>query len=139
MTTQDKKNWLNRYKNIIIEIDSILDDLDYFREVATNISPHYGLAIRGGHKIDKLQNAVAEIVDLHSLLINTTLEALNIRKEVVKAIESLESPILWIVLTRRYILFKTWDEIADSVGYNRKHTIRLHNKALDIMSFEDKK
>lgn len=139
MTTQDKKNWLNRYKNIIIEIDSILDDLDYFREVATNISPHYGLAIRDGHKTDKLQNAVAEIVDLHSLLINTTLEALNIRKEVVKAIESLESPILWIVLTRRYILFKTWDEIADSVGYNRKHTIRLHNKALDIMSFEDKK
>ena len=37
------------------------------------------------------------------------------------------------VLTRRYIIGQTWEDIADSMSYSRQHVTRLHGYALQNM------
>jgi hypothetical protein len=58
--------------------------------------------------------------------------AIEIRQEVYAAIKSVPG-VASDVLYERYICLQSWDMVAKSVGYSRRHTLRLHSEGIDFL------
>ena len=63
------------------------------------------------------------------------------KQEIIRTIEEVEDPILYAILFKRYVEYKTLLSIADELGYSEVTIKRLHLKALkeikNIKGFED--
>lgn len=57
-------------------------------------------------------------------------ELITARSKAENYIRMLDSNIEREVLTRRYIMYENWEQIANDIGYTLRHTIRLHGWAL---------
>ena len=62
------------------------------------------------------------------------------KQEIIRTIEKVEDPILYDVLFKRYVEYKTLLSIADELGYSEVTIKRLHLKAIkaikNIKGFE---
>lgn len=56
------------------------------------------------------------------------------RAEIEKAIAAVPNEVQREVLTRRYLLYQKWEEIAEAMNYSERHIRRLHGYALKNMS-----
>ena len=82
---------------------------------------------------DKIGDLVAKIVDLQSEIQDITYEYIEIRSEVVRAIDSVKNPVLYDILFKKYIEGKPLDIIADEVGYSYQRTKELHLDAISAI------
>ncbi len=55
----------------------------------------------------------------------------ELRKDITKQIDSLSDLRYSLILKKRYLDFKTIEEIADEMNYSSRHIIYLHKEALD--------
>ena len=51
--------------------------------------------------------------------------------EISHAIDDVEDPNCRLVLSKRYLLMKTWEQIADDIGYSLTQVHRIHKTALE--------
>ncbi len=102
------------------------DKIDTIRSSIGDGTPHGG--------------ATAKTVEIRALKLaekalewkQAELDALQIRQEIVGAINKV--PGAWgQVLYERYINFKTWDDVADAVGYSKRQAQRIHGEALRLL------
>lgn len=69
-------------------------------------------------------------------IINEEIDKLvNIKAEIEKVINAVDNNILQALLRGRYINFKTWESIAESIHYESVRWVRtaLHNQALQAV------
>lgn len=72
------------------------------------------------YKIDKLRNKLNHNVDKY----------VDIKREVSEILSQVEDPVHYKILHSRYVLYKTWEQIADEIGYTYQWTCQLHGVAL---------
>lgn len=53
------------------------------------------------------------------------------KEEIVRIINSLSNPTYKLILHKRYIQGKKWEEISREVYYEEQHIHRLHKKAIE--------
>ena len=73
---------------------------------------------------------VDKIVDLQAEVNKEIAVLVDLIAEIHTKIEQLENPTERAVLTERYINVKSWEEIAEIIGYSDRNTRYLHGKAL---------
>lgn len=114
MTKKDVERWLNRaYK--------INEEIKLLKEEKYSL---YKLAAENG------RNKSIE----YSALIDERINALfNIKIEIQKAINKIQSGKLRTVLICRYILFMQWERIADIMKYDVRHIYRIHSNAVELI------
>jgi DNA-directed RNA polymerase specialized sigma subunit len=124
------KEYLQQYRDAVRKAAAAQDHLDELRSMATRITPNYSSEGGGTHQTgDKLGAAVARILDAESR-VSDELEMLEAtEREVIGTINSVEEP-LRTLLYERYINAKTFEQIAVSMSYSWRQTIRLHGRAL---------
>ena len=124
MTSQEKKAYLERYKEADREIDRLCEELSRWRARATKITPALSQETAGGRE-------EGNQVELAVEKINTKIdELLIIRQRVEDAIQTVMDGTLREVLTQRYILGKRWEQIAVDMNYSWRRIYQLHGKAL---------
>lgn len=82
-------------------------------------------------------SAISKTVEIRAMKLATKalewkqaeLDAVQIRQEIVKVINMIPGE-KGDVLYQRYINLKTWDDVADAVGYTKRHVHRIHGDAL---------
>lgn len=127
MTT---KEWLMRGWKIDKEINALISAQNRAYEQLI------GGAVSYGEKVQKSKQNSQEEMRLTYIAyeekINRRIDELNaVKIEIHSAIEEVESSVLRILLIERYINYKTWNEIADEMGYSYKHVVHnLHSHAL---------
>ena len=72
------------------------------------------------HKVDKLRKTLNRNVDKY----------VDIKQEAAELLPMVEDPVHYTILHSRYVLYKTWEEIADEIGYTYQWTCHLHGVAL---------
>ena len=55
----------------------------------------------------------------------------ELKEEIYSVIEKVDDDKYFLVLYGRYILMKSWEEIAHENHYSLRHTFRLHGEALN--------
>lgn len=125
------KEYLSRYRNLNIEIDSKTRQLEKLREQATRIVPEPSDGIPGsGSTSDRLGNAVAKICDLEAEIEAEISRLVELREEIRAAISRVQDSTYRNLLELRYIEGMTFERIAVEMNYSWRQVIRIHGSAL---------
>ena len=72
------------------------------------------------HKIDKLRKKLNRNVDNY----------VDKKQEAADLLSQVENPVHYTILHSRYVLYRTWEQIAEEIGYTYQWTCQLHGVAL---------
>lgn len=135
MTNKEKKDWLWRYKEALLDIDSWQRELEEWRTRAEKITQVVSDMPRGGSalKVDDIVVKMTEIMDNIRAKVS---ESQKIKLELEIAFEGLNDGILEGLMKYRYINCLDWAQIAIVMGYSEPHCWKLHGRALQRLEVD---
>ena len=77
-------------------------------------------------------NQIAKIDELKGEIEQDLIRLCDLQFEISHAIDAVEDVTCKLFLSKRYMLMKTMEEIADEMGYSTTHVYRIQEKALEI-------
>jgi DNA-directed RNA polymerase specialized sigma24 family protein len=89
---------------------------------------------RNGSRENGTESALMKLADMELKAEAQKVEAVNVSKEIQRAISQLHDDDLEAVLIHRYILFHTIEKTAEIMGYDPRTVKRKTNKAIKKMS-----
>ena len=131
----DIKQRLLSYWYCTQRLDKLYDKYHAIRARAEKMTPAYSLAPGGGS--GDMADTVAMVVQLEHDYHDELRQLRDTMKEVEAIISSLDDYRMRIIMEDRYIHFEKWEQIAVNRHYSYQHVIKLHGKALAILSKKD--
>lgn len=126
------KEYLSRYREAIIKADGIRDSISELRARQEQVgSPAYSDLPKAPSDGD-LADYIARLDARERKLTEQLNLCARIREEIEHTLDVLDKdfPTEAAMLRKRYIAGKTWETIADEMGYMERNIYVLHGKAL---------
>lgn len=125
------KEWLNRGRLLDLQINKLLAERDRTFDLAIKVT--------GSIQEDKVQTSKKNTSEMRFVKYTSYTdkidkrvdELVEIKQEILSAINEVEDPTLRTLLQLRYINFETWEQIAIDMHYSYMQVCRLHGKALE--------
>lgn len=138
MTTRQYLSQIEKYDNLIH--NKIIEE-EQLNILSMSVkSVPIGEKVQTSSKQDPMGDMVSKIIDLREEISKMATDFLEQKQEIIRTIETVEDPILYDVLFKRYVEYKTLLNIADELGYSEVTIKRLHLKAVkaikNIKGFE---
>lgn len=133
MDYQEKVNFLKRYKQIDDEINQLLLEKSEIFSLGTKVTPTYSDMPKGMGESDKVQSTVEKLGDLEKRINDKIDEWYEAKLDIEKAIHTVESDKLRLLLRYRYINGWTFEQIAVQMHYTWRQINRLHKKAINVI------
>ena len=110
----DAMEYLRQVEKLDKQIENKLIEQRQWRDIALGITANMdGERVQSSGAKDKMANAVERCVDMGAEINSLVDILIDTKKEVIQTIERLYSPIEYDVLHKRFIQYKTLQEIAD--------------------------
>ena len=126
------KETLQQVRKAEDQAENLMMQIERMRSRAAGASvcdPVNGLI--GGETEYEMEEAVIGVVETEEKL-NGVLERLfNLRFEMMEKIRKVPDGFLQMILIHRYLLYRTWDEIAQILEYSTRHVLPKHREALE--------
>lgn len=128
------KEFLQQYGEAVRIAERIKTEYDQEQDLIDSVRSALGGdgTPHGGGISKATENKAIKLADKALELKDAELEAIRIRQKVFDVIRMVPGE-KGDVLYERYINLKSWDEVADSVGYSKRHARNLHDEAIDIV------
>lgn len=130
MTSQEKKEFLSRYLEILAEEKDIREEIAYWESKAQKVTSSWSAVPSGGKGFDKVQMGAIKIAELRESLIDKINHLVSVRIEIERAIGTVQDDTQRRLLRRKYINGLTLEQIAVEMHYSYVHTCRIHGYAL---------
>lgn len=131
----DKIEWLNRAFRIDKKVTALLAVQEQNRSLACRCTASYENDGTSSGSHSNSQEAILHKICDGSIEIQQMIDYLaDVRKEIFDTISSVGDDDLEAILFQRYLAYKSIQEIAESMHYDRKTIQRKHAKALDKIS-----
>lgn len=127
---EKKKEYLKSYRDAVIAETQIKEEIDQLRmdkmfpSLVQDGMPH-------GSGASDLSAYAAKLDELLSELEEQMNERIQLRREIVRKIECMESETEKAVLRYRYIHMLKWEEIAVKMHYGYRNILKVHGRALE--------
>lgn len=133
MTVDEKKEWLNRYKESVRRADEIAKDIaDYSYLKGLRFEP---VSIRNTHSRRRdLSNDVIDLDELKRDYIKECTHSLRVYREIFEALSCLEyadDPDEYDIIFMKYLQLKTFETISVEIGCVLRTTYKKHKRALE--------
>ncbi|MFQ9516740.1 MAG: hypothetical protein ACLRZ9_13075 [Eubacterium sp.] len=131
MSEIEAKEYLQQVRNADIAVNNKMEELAGLEALATKINAlNEGDRVQATGSQDKMADTVCKIADLKAE-IQAEIDSLLALKRVVRGvIKQVSEPVLMSLLHKRYLQYKSWEQIAIELDISWRHTLRLHGKAL---------
>ena len=127
----EAKTFLRQVEKLDLRIKNKLIEQQQWREIALGITANMeGERVQSSGSQSKMADAINKCVDMEAEIDRLIDELVTIKKEVIEAIEKIDSPVEYDLLHRRYIQFQSLQEIADHYGYDYGWATTNHGRAL---------
>lgn len=130
------KNYLKRIRLLDCRINSCMEETQRLRDMLTSITAtvkdNPGAGSSGSQ--DKLGSAVAKIIDLENEMNHDIDEFIDRKRELTKILDSIENADQLEVLHSRYVLYKTFEQIACDMNYTYRNVCYIHEKGLKTVA-----
>lgn len=130
MKEQSPKEYLRQLKIASIKIEQKEDELERLKAAAESISANTESERVQTTPRDRISEDVARIMDLKEEINRDIGELLILKNKIINEIQSLDSPVYIDILYKRYVEYKTLEEIAVEMSYSYRQVLRLHGLAL---------
>ena len=127
------KQYLSRAYNLRRRIAAKEMRLVELRVQAEHITANMDGMPHGSAPGSPVERAAVQLSDLYYEIQDDLLSLLEYSDDIAKTIERIEDPVLYQLLSMRYLSYKSWREIADAMHYSTRHVTRLHRKALCLI------
>ena len=118
-------------KKLDLQIKNKLIEKQQWKDIALGITANMGgERVQSSGSQSKMADAIAKCVDMEAEIDSLVDRLIDTKKEVIEAIEKIDSPVEYDLLHRRYIQFQTLQEIADHYGYDYGWATTNHGRAL---------
>jgi DNA-directed RNA polymerase specialized sigma subunit len=128
LTSQEKKKYLQQYGKLNKEIDRQLEEITRLKALAEKATTTLSGMPKGTSDKD---DTYIRLIDLRGEVNDKIDQYVDMRKEIVRAIDTVEDLTLRTLLSRRYINGETWEQVAVNMNYCYMQICRLHGKALE--------
>lgn len=115
---KDKEERIADLKEAAISVSAI----DYSKDKIQNTTQGDALYV----------NQIAQIIELEKKLNDDLQKLKRLKVEISQAIDAVDDVNCSLVLSKRYILMKSWEQIAEEMTYSVSQILRIHEKALII-------
>lgn len=131
MTT---KEYLGQAYRLDQRINSKLEQVASLSDLATKVTTTISDVPKNpNHSTSTMADVIVKIVDLQAE-INHDIDCLvDLKREIVKVIKTVDNIEYQTLLELRYLCFKTWEQIAVDMGYNVRHVYRVHDLAVSTI------
>lgn len=129
MTT---KEYLAQAYRIDQRINSKLEQIVSLRELATKATSTLSDTTPSGTRnVHSMEGIIVKMVELENE-INADIDILiDLKKEIMTIIKSINNPEQQTLLELRYLCFKTWEQIAVDMGYSIQNAYKVHDRAVE--------
>ena len=129
------KEFLQQYGEAVRIAERIKTEYDQEQDLIDSVRSALGGdgTPHGGGISKATENKAIKLADKALELKDAELEAISIRQKVFDVIRTVPGE-KGDVLYERYINLKSWDDVADSVGYSKRHARNLHDEALGVVN-----
>ena len=125
------KEFLERAAEIDKRINSKLEQITSLNELTMKCTPALtGMPHGSNSDTSGIDEAIASIIDLQADVNKDIDKLIAVKREIMRAINTLKKPEIILILELRYLCFKPWEEIAIALNYSLDSVFRLHRKAL---------
>lgn len=131
MKIEDTKEYLNEVRDIDQEINAKEEwkQKMWGRLTSIGSSKIKEVNVQESQR-QTIEDRIVKYIDYSNELDNRIDELVDKKMKITREIEMLEERTYRTLLIERYINNKSWDEVADSLGYADKYTLQLHNDAI---------
>lgn len=126
---EEKKRYLNGYRDCVRRERQLQEQIDELRSQQMFPSVNHDGMPQGNAHSD-LSGYVARLDALISQLEHEQAMAVRQYKEIYDRIHKMQDGAEKEVLIRRYLMGRTWEQIAVEMNYTYRHVTRLHGAAL---------
>lgn len=130
MTKDELKRKLKSAWLLHKQIEEHLAELQELRSFACKITPVYSLVPGGSGSGQKLENNIAKIADIETLLQDETDDFFKRLREVRELIKLIDDPMQRLIMQKRYLNYQKWEVIAADLGYSWRRVHQLHSEGL---------
>lgn len=128
MTT---KEYFEQALTLNKRINSKLDHLRTLREMTTKATITLSDIPRSSSRnVHRMQDIISKIVDLENEINGDIDRFVDMKREYMRIIGSIDSPVHQLVMEQRYLCCRTWEQISVELGYDLRWLHRLHGRAL---------
>ena len=125
------KEYLSQAMYIDQRINSKLEQVTRLRENATNCTATLSDMPRPDTpNQQRMADTIGKIVDLEREINEDIDRLVDLKAEARRAINEVGDPVQQLILELRYLCYKPWLEIAETIGYSEATVYRLHGEAL---------
>ena len=125
------KEYLSQAMYIDQRINSKLEQVTRLRENATNCTATLSDMPRPDTpNQQRMADTIGNIVDLEREINEDIDKLVDLKAEARRAINEVGDPVQQLILELRYLCYKPWLEIAETIGYSEATVYRLHGEAL---------
>lgn len=131
---EDKKKWLNRYREASLKIEVLEEQIIRLQALAEKINATYSSDVQTTQNSENnTEKSLASLIDIKLQLENEREKILKIYQEINSAIQNINSPELQVILTRKYLLFQKNYQIAESMYLDRRTIDRKLEQAVGLV------
>lgn len=125
------KEYLSQAVAINHKIDSKLEQASSLRSLTMKVTTTFGEdKVQTTKKRSPMEEIIVKLMDLEHGVNDDIDELIRVKAEIMETINQVEDINQQIILEKRYISCKTWEDIARETGYDRSTVYRNHGKAL---------
>lgn len=125
------KEYLSQAFRLDQRINSKLEQVASLRDLAAKVTASYTKdRVDGTKQRSPMENAIVKIIDLEYEIDADIDELVDLKREIIKAVKSVQQPEYQLLLELRYLSYKTWEETAEMMNYSWRNIHYIHAKAL---------
>lgn len=115
-----------------MQISAMMEEIAHLRSLAEKVTSTIGGAPGGGAA--KREDFILRCIIRENELGQISMKLLDLRQEVFEVITKVRRVDLRLVLIKRYLHYKKWEDIAHELNYGIDNIFHLHRKALKVIA-----
>ena len=85
-----------------------------------------------GYPQDHVADTVIQILQLQEKLNEALGRYIELKQKITEQIDGMENQAYKDILTCRYVLMMTWEDVAATMKYDRRYCFKIHGRALQV-------
>lgn len=127
---EKKKEYLCSYKNLCRKLQSLEEQLQSLREVEQSAKiQQLSDMPKGGRQTD-LSDIMVQVEIIFTMIVQKRAECLERKLEIENRIVSMDDGTECLILHKRYIELKQWEQICVELNYSWRQVHYIHGRAL---------
>jgi len=125
------KEYLNQIKRLYREIIALIDEVSQYEAMTTKVTPVLEKLNVQSSQENTREDAMIKYIDKATELKDLLQEYFEKRSEIFHDTMQLKNADHITLLHMRYFEFKSWEDVADDMGYSIRWVYKTHGDALE--------